>query len=70
MINETDPAVLALNRLENELRRHKYRLQIALGHALRQDDDMREFNVVAAEIRGVDFGINAIMDARRKLQEE
>ena len=70
MINETDPAVLALNRLENELRRHKHRLQITLGHALRQDDDMREFNVVAAEIRGVDFGINAIMDARRKLQED
>ena len=70
MINETDPTVLALNRLENELRRHKHRLQIALGYALRQDDEMREFNVVAAEIRGVDFGINAVMDVRRKLQED
>lgn len=70
MINETDPAVLALNRLENDLRDYKHHLQVALGFSLRQDETMHEFNVIAAEIRGVDYAINTVMMHRRKLKTE
>ena len=69
-VNETDRAVLALNALENDLRDYKHHLQVALGFSLRQDETMHEFNVIAAEIRGVDYAINTLMMHRRNLKTE